>query len=44
MTTLVVSQRDFVAFVAGHSASAVSLTQLADARTETNSRLLGDTS
>jgi len=43
METLVVSHRDFVAFVAGHSASAVSLAELADARAESNSRLLGDT-
>ena len=44
METLVIAQRDFVAFVAGHSASAVSLAELADSRTESNSRLLGDTS
>jgi MFS family permease len=44
METLVVTQRDFTAFVAGHSASAVSLAELADARADSNSRLLGDDS
>jgi predicted MFS family arabinose efflux permease len=39
---LVVSQRDFLTFVAGHSASAVSVSDLADARVHRNSRLHGD--
>jgi hypothetical protein len=44
LRALVVSQRDFVTFVAGHSASAVSLAELADARAEANSRLLDEPS
>lgn len=44
LEALVIAQRDFVAFVAGHSASAVSLAALADARVEGNARALGDSS